>query len=172
MRRRRRSQSLEVELPITPMLDMAFQLLTFFVFTYRPSSFEGLMQMALPAAGASKAPAGAPVEPTTSDVDPAIPGLTVAIKSPAKSDDPVPAGYEVVDEATQKKSPDLKTLEDLEKYLHSARKGLQSTEEIKIKADGRVKYEFVLQVADVCIDPGKGGFKRVGFELGNPKSKP
>jgi biopolymer transport protein ExbD len=31
----------EVSLPITPMLDMAFQLLTFFIFTYNPSALEG-----------------------------------------------------------------------------------------------------------------------------------
>jgi biopolymer transport protein ExbD len=38
----------EVSLPITPMLDMAFQLLTFFIFTYHPSALEGQMEMALP----------------------------------------------------------------------------------------------------------------------------
>ena len=39
------------ELPITPMLDMAFQLLTFFIMTYRPSALEGHMDLTLPAAG-------------------------------------------------------------------------------------------------------------------------
>src|SRR5947207_2085199 len=41
----------EVELPITPMLDMAFQLLTFFLFTYHPSALEGQMELALPVIG-------------------------------------------------------------------------------------------------------------------------
>jgi biopolymer transport protein ExbD len=170
-RRRKRTHGLDVELPITPMLDMAFQLLTFFVFTYRPSSFEGLMQLALPAAGAAQAAPGAPVDPTTSDIDPSIPGLTVVIKSSDKKD-AAPAGYEVVDEATQKKSPDLKTIAELESYLGSVRKGLQNTDEIKIKADGRLKYEYIVQVMDVCTDPAKGGFKRVGFTLGEPKARP
>src|ERR1700739_4364734 len=38
----------EVAIPITPMLDMAFQLLTFFIFTYNPSALEGQMELAMP----------------------------------------------------------------------------------------------------------------------------
>lgn len=38
----------EVILPITPMLDMAFQLLTFFIFTYNPSGLEGQFDLSLP----------------------------------------------------------------------------------------------------------------------------
>ena len=40
IRRRKPHEVAEVELPITPMLDMAFQLLVFFIFTYHPSSLE------------------------------------------------------------------------------------------------------------------------------------
>jgi biopolymer transport protein ExbD len=41
----------EVEVQITPMLDMAFQLLTFFILTYHPSPIEGQFVMnLLPAA--------------------------------------------------------------------------------------------------------------------------
>jgi biopolymer transport protein ExbD len=43
----------EVELPITPMLDMAFQLLTFFILTFQPAPVEGQFAMKLlPAPGA------------------------------------------------------------------------------------------------------------------------
>ena len=31
----------EIEIPITPMLDMAFQLLTFFILTYHPAQPRG-----------------------------------------------------------------------------------------------------------------------------------
>src|SRR5947209_1976009 len=37
-----------VVLPITPMLDMAFQLLTFFIMTYHPSQLEGQVDLLLP----------------------------------------------------------------------------------------------------------------------------
>jgi biopolymer transport protein ExbD len=47
----KRSKQQEVEVQITPMLDMAFQLLTFFILTYHPSPIEGQFSMnLLPAA--------------------------------------------------------------------------------------------------------------------------
>ncbi len=36
------------DLPITPMLDMSFQLMAFFIFTFRPAPTEGQIAMALP----------------------------------------------------------------------------------------------------------------------------
>lgn len=51
MRRRRHGSSsfVEPDLPITPMLDMSFQLLAFFVMTYNPTPTEGHIDVALPA---------------------------------------------------------------------------------------------------------------------------
>ena len=46
-RRKRRSQS-EVELNLAAMLDMAFQLLAFFVLTFRPPPLEGQISLRLP----------------------------------------------------------------------------------------------------------------------------
>jgi biopolymer transport protein ExbD len=46
-RRKRRTQS-EVELNLAAMLDMAFQLLTFFILTFRPSPIEGQISLRLP----------------------------------------------------------------------------------------------------------------------------
>jgi biopolymer transport protein ExbD len=44
----------EIKVPITPMLDMAFQLLTFFILTYHPAPTEGQFSMnLLPAAPAT-----------------------------------------------------------------------------------------------------------------------
>ncbi len=64
--RKRREENVDV--PITPMLDMAFQLLTFFVLTYRPMPAEGQFVMNLmPAAPATdinaEAPENAPINP-------------------------------------------------------------------------------------------------------------
>ncbi len=42
--------SAEVDVPIVPMLDMAFQMLTFFVITYHPSALEGQFAVELAAA--------------------------------------------------------------------------------------------------------------------------
>ncbi len=63
-------RSQEVEIPITPMLDMAFQLLTFFILTYRPAPTEGQFSMnLLPAAAATAITKEQPKEQTTTSVD-------------------------------------------------------------------------------------------------------
>jgi biopolymer transport protein ExbD len=43
----------DVPFPVTPMLDMAFQLLAFFILTFRPPSFETRIDLYLPAAPAA-----------------------------------------------------------------------------------------------------------------------
>src|SRR6266478_3774427 len=57
MRRRRVIQHLpiDVDLPITPMLDLAFQVLLFFILTYHPSALEGQVEMSLPDLAQAKA---------------------------------------------------------------------------------------------------------------------
>ena len=40
LRQRQEDAGTEVELPVTPMLDMTFQLLAFFILTYQPSTVE------------------------------------------------------------------------------------------------------------------------------------
>jgi biopolymer transport protein ExbD len=47
MRRRRRTQN-DVELNLAAMLDMAFQLLTFFILTFKPAPIEGEIALRLP----------------------------------------------------------------------------------------------------------------------------
>jgi biopolymer transport protein ExbD len=48
MRRRRRHSGEEVELNLAAMLDMAFQLLTFFILTFKPAPVEGQVNLRLP----------------------------------------------------------------------------------------------------------------------------
>ncbi len=60
MRRKRRSGE-EVELNLAAMLDMAFQLLTFFILTFKPAPVEGQVNLRLPppmgiSAGGAQAP--------------------------------------------------------------------------------------------------------------------
>ena len=40
--RRSAQAPVEVDIPVTPMLDMAFQLLTFFIFTYHPPRYSNI----------------------------------------------------------------------------------------------------------------------------------
>ena len=47
-RRRQTTEFVEPDLPITPMLDMSFQLLAFFIMTFQPGPTEGQLAMTLP----------------------------------------------------------------------------------------------------------------------------
>lgn len=47
-RRKRRKSAEQVELNLAAMLDMAFQLLTFFILTFRPAPVEGQVNLRLP----------------------------------------------------------------------------------------------------------------------------
>ncbi|AMV39886.1 Biopolymer transport protein ExbD/TolR [Planctomyces sp. SH-PL62] len=60
------------DVPVAPMLDMAFQLLTFFVLTYRAAPVEGQFVMnLLPAQPATAMAAAAPADPAASNELPA-----------------------------------------------------------------------------------------------------
>ena len=46
--RRAEADNVEPDLPITPMLDMSFQLMAFFLLTFRPMPLEAQIALALP----------------------------------------------------------------------------------------------------------------------------
>ena len=50
-RHRQNTDFVEPDLPITPMLDMTFQLLAFFIFTFRPQAAEAKIALAFPRDG-------------------------------------------------------------------------------------------------------------------------
>jgi biopolymer transport protein ExbD len=72
-RRRRKKSTNDVELNLAAMLDMAFQLLTFFILTFRPAPTEGQLLLHLPpaqpvtkvAADPNRAGSGAATAPTS-----------------------------------------------------------------------------------------------------------
>lgn len=66
MRRHRRMKDnpTEPDLPITPMLDMSFQLMAFFILTFKPGPTEGQLAMTLPSEGTSVAAPTTLLQPT------------------------------------------------------------------------------------------------------------
>jgi biopolymer transport protein ExbD len=143
---------------------MAFQLLTFFVFTYHPSALEGQMELTLPAAGEAQAAKPEDVDPSKApDTDLEVPSeLTVVVKT--RQDGVIDgAPFQYLVEAREGTTPPMSTLKELEDYLVRAKEGLSNKDDVKIKADSHLKYAFVVQIMDVCHNPKKGGFKRVGF---------
>ena len=157
-RRRRTAESdSEVVLPITPMLDMAFQLLTFFIFTYRPSALEGHMDLTLPAAGEARAAAPEDVDPSTSDTELQLPSeVTIVLKG-------APDGSGVLEKLVMEQragNTPLANLDELVKFLQKARGELTNQDDVKIQADSKLKYRYVMEVMDLCM---KAGFRNVGF---------
>jgi biopolymer transport protein ExbD len=62
-RTRKEETPVDVTLPITPMLDMSFQLLSFFIITFHPMPTEGQLSVNLPKVDAADKPQDDPTPP-------------------------------------------------------------------------------------------------------------
>jgi biopolymer transport protein ExbD len=69
-RRKRKDETpVDVTLPITPMLDMSFQLLSFFILTFHPMPTEGQLSINLPNINAADKPDDSPTPPEENKKD-------------------------------------------------------------------------------------------------------
>jgi biopolymer transport protein ExbD len=149
-RRRLSRQKPDVELNLASMLDMAFQLLAFFILTFRPSPIEGQLSLHLPPAvpvtnvsaerpdAAEAAEAGSTTAKTlevsvfadgTGGVASAQVGLRVAFSGPA----------------------DAANLHKLDQKLREAFAVEGSPfEQIVIRVAPNLRYEELMKVIDVC----------------------
>jgi len=172
---------------ITPMLDMSFQILAFFIMTYHPSSLEGHIDGNLlpPSLVATKGPPKASdpleVEPLPVDKEPDLGDvMTVIVKAVAKGqveggrnegepsrimlrkpEAPAPLTIADTDVTFDKGLDQLKA--ELEK---SAKDGGKAN--IKIEADGELRHQYTMRVYDACK---KAGFQNVGFIAPAPVRK-
>ena len=152
----------EVELPITPMLDMTFQLLAFFILTYQPAAVEeGQLEFSLPA----KIAAAGAAEPEPSDVP--LPGeldlkadVTVTLK--AQRDGINDGAISAIVIQSREGETSVSNLEALARYLKNQRtsQDLNDKTNIQIQADSKLKYAFVIDAMDTCI---RSGFQKVGL---------
>jgi biopolymer transport protein ExbD len=148
-----------VVLPITPMLDMAFQLLAFFIFTYHPSDLEGQMELNLP--DKPEARAEQVVEnptPSMDDKEPTVEAdisLLLRTYHDGKNDGDI-------SQILVREGPDEVDVSQnaLLKELTRRREALANKEGIKVQAEGRLKWEKFVKIMDICR---KAGFKDVGF---------
>jgi biopolymer transport protein ExbD len=143
MRKKRRQ--VEVELNLAAMLDMAFQLLTFFILTFRPAPVEGqvLLRMPLPqpiSGTASGQPAG----------------------TDANNPNPLAALNTLVISALASESGSLRQLAIGDMPLGSSLAALDrrlaavlgsegsAFDQVIIQVDSRLRYEELMRVVDVC----------------------
>lgn len=173
------SPGVQLSLIITPMLDMSFQILAFFIMTYHPSALEGHIPGSLTPPENSAVKGKDPVAPA----DPALSmdekylmpeldqAITVQVKAVVKGQedamkrkigDPgqiflrgnIDTAPELLERSDVVEFP--KALEMLEARLKQMGGGKGNKNNLKIAADGGLRYQFVLQVYDAA--------KRAGFE--------
>jgi biopolymer transport protein ExbD len=158
--RRKGDSAPEPTLPITPMLDMAFQLLTFFIFTYHPSDLEGQMDIGLPSRADTKSQQirhRDPVMANPNDLD--LPAnVTVMVRT---LQDGVNDGH--ISALTVETDSGREPVGSLEKLLPALRRlgeTVDNKSNVKLQADGKLKWSEVIAVMDACH---KAGFTSVRF---------
>ena len=147
----------EVTLPVTPMLDMAFQLLFFFLCTFSPASQkEGQMDLGLAAT-----PPAAPDRPRDlpQGEPEAVTELTVTLRSyqnPRQHGQLSALTVTGVAGAEELRGTVEEQERLLRQRLNEARAGQKKTAAVRVEADNQLHWEQVVRVMDVC---SKAGFK-------------
>jgi biopolymer transport protein ExbD len=181
--RRRKAKPIEggvnLSIIITPMLDMAFQLLAFFVMTYHPSALEGHIDGNLlpPLKQAVKQKDNKPVQDNVapSDTPPEEKDvITVQVKAVKRGQVEGKKGEGEPSRILIKRPEDTTgtlvadTDEDLEVGLKKLKDKLKSMQtaggankvSINIEADSDLKHQYFLKVYDACK---AANFQNVGF---------
>jgi biopolymer transport protein ExbD len=164
-RRRADVDQAEVQIPIPAMLDMTFQLLSFFILTFNPPhAGEGQMDMTLPAVGAAKAKDAEQADPfalSATDVE-APADVTVAVESSN-------GGIGKITVREREKNTAVADIKELRILLQRLQKELGQAN-IKVEAESRLKYAGLIEIMDACL---AAKFQSVGFvpppDLGKSK---
>jgi biopolymer transport protein ExbD len=144
MRRKRRHPPNDVELNLAAMLDMAFQLLTFFILTFKPAPIEGQVLLRLP-----------PPHPITnindgqkagSDANNPNPleGFTTLVVSAAANPDGSLKQMQVGDKPVGGLTALDRTLEDV------FRDPTNAFDQVVLQVDSRLHYGPLMQIIDIC----------------------
>jgi biopolymer transport protein ExbD len=133
----------EISIPITPMLDMAFQLLTFFILTYHPMPAEGQFVMNLmPASPATDFRAQSPAE--TSATNPDIPAALRTLPTILRAGEAGSIGRVTLGEI------DVEGMEALKRELKAILEDpTLPFDQAVIKVDPDLRYSELMQVIDV-----------------------
>ena len=141
---RKKKKHDEVELQVTPMLDMAFQLLTFFILTYRAAPMEGQFSMnLLPAAPAIKMDAKEPPNSDAKNAD--VPQQLRTMTTQLRANPDGTLGQVNLEEIEVQGMDQLRA--KLKDILDPAKE--LPFEQALIQADPNLKYEELMKVIDV-----------------------
>jgi len=158
MRRRYQRPQADVELNMASMLDMAFQLLTFFILTFRPAPIEGQISLRLP----PPQPVTKGVEPVGSDITNTNPAkgvgtLTISVFADKSGDiGSLGVGESGVANLTALESRLLEIFADKN----------NSFEQVIIQVGSTLHYEALMKVVDICTRlklPGGQKLSKLSF---------
>jgi biopolymer transport protein ExbD len=167
----------KVQMPITPMLDMTFQLLFFFLLNYHPSALEGQMDLALPTdkPAVAEKNESVPLDKDIGDPDDPEepPEVTVIIKA-IQGDDPNTLGQisEISVQLKEGKTtipppgaeepgdPMKLWMAKLQDHLKNVRETLGNKNDVILKGERRLRWQYVVKVRDACQ---KAGFRNAHF---------
>jgi biopolymer transport protein ExbD len=139
LRHKKKRQSEEPTVPVAPMLDMAFQLLTFFVLTYRPMPAEGQFEMnLLPPQPATSITAEAPSEAASDKLPASLRTLPTILRAGAGGS----LAQIAVGEQTIPTDP-VALEKELDKYFQDPNLPFDQT---LLKVDPRLKYSELMKV--------------------------
>ena len=180
----------QLGLIITPMLDMSFQILAFFIMTYHPAALEGQIPGSMtppenPAVkGKNTAPAPDPLSIPEDKLNAELDNVvTVQIKAVLDEEEAkrtqrkVGTPSQVFIRGTIDTAPDLlpgsdkKEFDDSLKDLDARLKqmaGKGSKSDLKIAGDANLKIQYMLQVYDVAK---KAGYDKIHFVPPQLKTK-
>lgn len=145
-RKKARGQG-DVELNLAAMLDMAFQLLTFFILTFRPSPVEGQVSLRLPPPEAVSNVRGQKAGSDTQNTNP-LQGLnTLTISVISRGDGTIQSL--AVDGNGVGVDP---RLESLRTRLRVAFGPESSYEQVIVQVDANLRYDQLMRVVDICTE--------------------
>lgn len=141
---RRRGKPSEVKLNLAAMLDMAFQLLAFFVLTFKPDPVEGQIQLRLPPpeaiAGVKSNQQAGQDKDNTNPVE----GITTLVISVYSRPD---GGIKSIMVGEQSQVPNILGFEVLLPKFFGADLPF---EQVILQVGSRVRYDELMKVIDVC----------------------
>lgn len=147
-RRRRRRVQTGVELNLAAMLDMAFQLLTFFILTFKPGPSEAQIDLLLPPPSPiTNVGAGVAAGSSADDLRPVTGANTLVISVfPDES-----GGIGSIAVGQENVSVDAE-LEGLKSELRMIFRGLGTDyDQIIVQAGSTLRYEELMRVVSVCV---------------------
>ncbi len=150
-RHRRKKGSGSVELNLAAMLDMAFQMLAFFVLTFKPAPVEGQLSMHLPPPVAITNP-DSKTDPSQSGGDGPPPSdentLNLFVTANERGDaDVVKMGARPISKGALNKVLLQRVNEELKVVFNGAQLPF---DRIQLSVDPRLRYDELMKLVDLC----------------------